>query len=204
MINKKEEFETLNNWDYPKYLPSIVDGGLGYKINGATEGDAGFDFVVFQDIRAINQKSEVFRNGTLEFAEDVKDDLNKELKIDVNSNNYFTKRMIEDVILDPNDEKLTKIVKITSKDTMDNFRRLLVKFTNDNEYDISNRVREYIDIRTEELNKGITKSALPVPKSKVYVPIKEEEIETAVVEGKATDIKEESKETKPKAKKVAE
>jgi len=31
MINKKEEFEVLNYYDYPRYLPSIE--GLGYKIN---------------------------------------------------------------------------------------------------------------------------------------------------------------------------
>jgi hypothetical protein len=182
MINKKEEFEVLNYYDYPRYLPSM--DGLGYKINGQVDGDAGFEFVTFNDIRVINQKSEAFRNGTLEFAEDIKDDLYKELRIDVNNNNYFTRKMIEDIILDPNDEKITKIVNITSKDTMDNFRRILVKLTNDNEYDISNRVREYIDAREYELNNKITKSKLPIPKSKVYKPTKQEDIEIAVVEEK--------------------
>lgn len=193
MINKKEEFEVLNYYDYPRYLPSM--DGLGYKINGQTDGDAGFEFVTFNDIRMINQKSEAFRNGTLEFAEDIKDEIYKELRIDVNNNNYFTRKDIEDIILDPNDEKITKIVKITSKDTIDNFRRILVKLTNDNEYDISNRVREYIDARDYELHHKITVSKLPIPKSKVYKPIQEETIETAVVE--ETEVKE----TKSKAKK---
>jgi len=80
---------------------------------------------------------------------------------------------------------------------MDNFRRILVKLTNDNEYDISNRVREYIDAREYELHNKITKSALPIPKSKVYKPVVEETIETAVVPEK-----EEVKETKAKAKKA--
>ena len=188
MINKKEEFEVLNYYDYPRYLPSM--DGLGYKINGQTDGDAGFEFVTFNDIRTVNQKSEAFRNGTLEFAEDIKDDLYKELRIDVNNNNYFTRKSIEDIILDPNDEKITKIVKITSKDTIDNFRRILVKLTNDNDYDISNRVREYIDARDYELNHKITTSKLPIPKSKFYVPVKEENIEIAVVpEGKENKVK---------------
>lgn len=104
--------------------------------------------------------------------------------------------MIEDIILDPTDEKITKIVKITSLDTMKNFRRILVKLTNDNEYDISNRVREYIDAREYELNNKITKSALPIPKSKVYKPVVEETIETAVVEEKV--VEKEIKTTKPK------
>jgi len=195
MINKKEEFEVLNYYDYPRYLPSIE--GLGYKINGQVDGDAGFEFITFNDLRTVNQKSEAFRNGTLEFTEDYKDELYKELRIDINNNNYFTRRMIEDIILDPNDEKITKIVNITSKDTMDNFRRILVKLTNDNEYDISNRVREYIDAREYELHNKITKSALPIPKSKVYKPVVEETIETAVVPEK-----EEVKETKAKAKKA--
>jgi hypothetical protein len=198
MINKKEEFEVLNFYDYPRYLPSM--DGLGYKINGQVDGDAGFEFVTFNDIRMINQKSEAFRNGTLEFAEDAKDDLYKELRIDVNNNNYFTRKDIQDIILDPNDEKITKIVKITSKDTIDNFRRILVKLTNDNEYDISNRVREYIDARDYELHHKITKSELPIPKSKVYKPVQEETIETAVVENQ-TDDKKEAKESKGKNKK---
>jgi hypothetical protein len=198
MINKKEEFEVLNFYDYPRYLPSM--DGLGYKINGQADGDAGFEFVTFNDIRMINQKSEAFRNGTLEFAEDVKDDLYKELRIDVNNNNYFTRKDIVDIILDPNDEKIAKIVKITSKDTIDNFRRILVKLTNDNEYDISNRVREYIDARDYELHHKIPVSKLPIPKSKVYKPAQEEVIETAVVEEHVED-KQEVKETKTKAKK---
>jgi len=195
MINKKEEFEVLNYYDYPRYLPSM--DGLGYKINGQTDGDAGFEFVTFNDIRTVNQKSEAFRNGTLEFAEDIKDDLYKELRIDVNNNNYFTRKSIEDIILDPNDEKITKIVKITSKDTIDNFRRILVKLTNDNEYDISNRVREYIDAREYELYHKIPVSKLPIPKSKVYKAVQEETVETAVIEEK-----EEVKETKAKVKKT--
>lgn len=190
MINKKEEFEVLNYYDYPRYLPSIE--GLGYKINGQVDGDAGFEFITFNDLRTINQKSEAFRNGTLEFTEEYKEELYKELRIDINNNNYFTRRMIEDIILDPNDEKLIKIVNITSKDTMDNFRRILVKLTNDNEYDIGNRVREYIDAREYELEHKITKSTLPIPKSKVYKPV---EIETAVVE-QVADVKEAKTKTK--------
>lgn len=198
MINKKEEIEVLNYYDYPKYLPSL--DGIGYKINGQSSGEAGFEPIIFNDIRQANTKSESFRNGTLEFEEDRKEEVYKELRIDVNDRNYFTRRMIEDIILDPNDEKIIKIVNITSKDTIENFRRILVKLTNDNEYDISNRIREYIDARDDELKHKIIKSALPLPKSKVYVPVikKEENIETAVVVEK-----EEAKETKTKTTKSA-
>lgn len=190
MINKKDEIEVLNHWDFPKYLPS--KDGFGYKIEGQVDGVAGFEPVTFMDIKSINMASEAFRNGTLEFEEDRQEEVYKELKIDINNNNYFTRTMIEDIILDPTDEKIAKIVKITSLDTMENFRRMLVKLTNDNEYDISNRVRDYIDAREIELKKGITKSQLPIPKSKVYKPAKEEIIETAVVEEKS-DISEETK-----------
>jgi hypothetical protein len=196
MINLKEEIQVLNYYDYPKYLPSKE--GIGYKISGQVEGEAGFDYITFSDIKLINQRSEAFRNGTLEISDDMKDEVYKELRVNVNDKNYFTRRMIEEVILDPDDEKLTRIINITSRDTIDNFRRILVKLTNDNEYDISNRVREYIDAREYEISKGITKSQLKLPKSKVYKPVQEETIETAVVEEK-----EEVKETKSKAKKNA-
>lgn len=191
MIGLKEEIQVLNYYDFPKYLHSKE--GIGYKISGQVNGEAGFDYVLFSDIKLINQKSEAFRNGTLEISEDMRDNVYKELRVDVNDSNYFTRKMIEDIILDPDDEKITKIVNITSKDTIDNFRRILVKLTNDNEYDISNRVREYIDAREYELSNGITKSALPIPKSKVYVPLKEETVETAVVEEKSTEVKETKK-----------
>lgn len=201
MLNKKDEIEVLNFYDYPKYLPS--QDSIGYKINGKTNNEAGFEFVSFNDIRAINQKSEAFRNGTLEFSEDMKDEVYKELRININDKNYFTRSMIEDIILDPNDEKIIKIVNITSKDTIDNFRRILVKLTNDNEYDISNRIREYIDAREIELKQGITKSTLPIPKSKVYKPVQEEQIETAVVPDNNVEVTETVKETKTATKKSA-
>lgn len=188
MINKKDEIEVLNHWDFPKYLPS--KDGFGYKIEGQVDGTAGFESVTFTDIKSINMASEAFRNGTLVFEEDKQEEVYKELKIDVNNNNYFTRQMIEDIILDPTDEKIAKIVRITSLDTMENFRRMLVKLTNDNEYDISNRVRDYIDARENELKKGITKSELPVPKSKVYKPIEQEEIETAVIPEEKVEVKE--------------
>ena len=201
MLNKKDEIEVLNFYDYPKYLPS--QDSIGYKINGKTNNEAGFEFVSFTDIRTINQKSEAFRNGTLEFSEDMKDEVYKELRVNINDKNYFTRSMIEDIILDPNDEKIIKIVNITSKDTIDNFRRILVKLTNDNEYDISNRIREYIDAREIELKQGITKSALPIPKSKVYKPVQEEQIETAVVPNNNVEVTEMVKETKTATKKSA-
>ena len=157
---------------------------------GTVDGTAGFESVTFTDIKSINMASEAFRNGTLVFEEDKQEEVYKELKIDVNNNNYFTRQMIEDIILDPTDEKIAKIVRITSLDTMENFRRMLVKLTNDNEYDISNRVRDYIDARETELKKGITKSELPIPKSKVYKPIEKEEIETAVVPEEKAEVKE--------------
>ena len=188
MINKKDEIEVLNHWDFPKYLPS--KDGFGYKIEGQVDGTAGFESVTFTDIKSINMASEAFRNGTLVFEEDKQEEVYKELKIDVNNNNYFTRQMIEDIILDPTDEKIAKIVRITNLDTMENFRRMLVKLTNDNEYDISNRVRDYIDARENELKKGITKSELPVPKSKVYKPIEQEEIETAVIPEEKVEVKE--------------
>jgi LPS O-antigen subunit length determinant protein (WzzB/FepE family) len=196
MINLKEEIQVLNYYDYPKYLPSKE--GIGYKISGQIEGEAGFDYITFSDIKLINQKSEAFRNGTLEISDDMKDEVYKELRVNVNDKNYFTRKMIEDIILDTDDEKLTKIINITSRDTIDNFRRILVKLTNENEYDISNRVREYIDAREYEISKGITKSQLKIPKSKTYKSIQENNIETAVVEDKVVE-----KEIKSKAKENA-
>lgn len=65
MINKKDEIEVLNYWDFPKYLPS--KDGFGYKIEGQVDGVAGFESVTFADIKTINMASESFRNGTLVF-----------------------------------------------------------------------------------------------------------------------------------------
>lgn len=196
MINKNEEIEVLNYYDYPKYLVSQSDE-LGYKIEGQVSGEAGVMSIPFGDIKFINGKSECFRNGTLVFEEERQEEVYKELKINPEKDkNYFTRKQIEDIILDPDDEKITKIVNITSRDTIDNFRRILVKLTNDNEYDISNRIREYIDAREYEIKHGKVASSLPVPKRKIYKPV-EEEIETAIV----PEEKVEAKETKTANKK---
>lgn len=200
MINKNEEIDVLNYWDQPSFLVS-QGNEYGYKVEGQMDGEPSVVAITFSDIKYINTKSDAFKDGVLLFEPERQEEVYKELKIYPDKNkNYFTRQQIEDIILDPNDDKIRKIVEITSLSTITSFRKILVKLTNDNEYDISNRVREYIDAREYELKNKKISSALPIPKSKVYVPVleKEENIETAVVEEK-----EEVKETKTKAPKSA-
>lgn len=189
MINKNEEIEILNYYKNPKYLVSLGDE-YGNKIEGCDDkNEPSMITIPFQDVKHINSKSDVFKIGTLEFGEADREAVLKELKIyperDVN---YYTKNEIREIVGSPaTEENIIKIIEITNKGTIDNFRGTLYELINDG-YEVSNRIIDYIESRYIEIKtfydtkKGSLKSSLPKPQIKTYKPSKKDENENNEVE----------------------
>lgn len=157
MIDKNTIIEVYNEYDGNIYGISAFND-YGYKFERANDfGEPSITPVPFSDVQLINNKSSVFRDGTLRFDIELEEEIYKELRITPN-NNYFTKSEIEDMILNTTQEKLDQIVAITSSNTLEKFRTILIKLDNSNEYDIPKRVFDVINARAYELAKGKIKS----------------------------------------------
>ena len=118
------------------------------------------------DIRHINSRSSIFRDGILRIEPDKEDEVFKICGIIRKSENYINVNEIVDIIIAPSAEKLQKILGITSPVTMDKVRNTLVELDNSDEYDISMRVFDVVNNRMKELNAGKRKSEIIIKKKK--------------------------------------
>lgn len=166
MIDKNELINVYNENDGKIFAISRTIP-RGYIFDKGTVEDPFLNPISWDDILYINNRSDVFRTGTLRFDPEQEDEIYKALRIvPKQSNNYFTRKEVEDYILNPTFEKLQAITKITSIFTMEKFRHSLVVLDNEREYDISKRVYDVINFRYEELNKGKIKSEVVIRKTK--------------------------------------
>ena len=197
MINKLEEIEIFNYYDNPMYI-KLNSNSYGDKIEGAYgEDDPASIFIAYQDLKGL-LKSEVFTTGALEIDEQWRDQVFKENRIDISrSTDYYTYNQIKEMILNPKEDTINKIVAIRSKIAIENFKKVLLKFKNQSQYDISSRIEEYIETRQMEIDLGILKSKLPIieiEKYKTVADVNEVEGEVEL----ADEPKEEVKKATPK------
>ena len=182
MLNKNELIDVINEFDGDIYAPSANGSdGYGYKFEKRNEeGEPSVTPVPFGDIQFINNRSTVFKDGTLTFSQDIAEEVYKSLNIFPERNsNYFTREDIEDIILRSTDEKIQKIIDITNLSAIEKFRAILTKLTNTNEYDIIQRVADYINARAWELSNGKVSTQIKlIPKKKVTMV--ENEVELGV------------------------
>jgi len=183
MIDKNTVFNVYNEYDGNIYAPSAYND-LGYKFERSNEiGEPSITPVVFSDVQLINNKSAIFRNGTLRFDADLEDEIYKELRI-MPDKNYLTKDEIEDIILNTDTDKLEKLIAITSMNTIEKVRSILIKLDNTNEYDIPKRVFDVVNARIYELAKGSVRSEIKLIVKKTIEP-KVKEVKTKSAETEA-------------------
>ena len=117
------------------------------------------DFVTFAELSYVNSNSTAIRSGLIRFDEKQAKDVYEALQIrdweDIISNED-----IEDIILNPNKDKLQKIVDIMDSSIFDRVVAIYQGLMNSGEYDVSNRVTNIIDIRKGEFRKGLNASQI--------------------------------------------
>lgn len=141
----------------------------------AMDDDTPYETILpLSDIRHINSRSSIFRDGILRIEPEKEDEVFKVCGIVRKSENYITTEEIQDIIIAPSAEKLQKFLEITSPVTMDKVRNVLVELDNTDEYDISMRVFDVINNRMKELNVGKRKSEIVIKKKKNEVKSEKE------------------------------
>ena len=202
MINRTEIINVYNENDGRIFTVSQSDTS-GYIFEPGTIEEPFYNPIPWEDIMFINNRSTVFKTGTLRFAPEEEDAIYKELRINPKQYcDYFTKADIDDCILEPTVEKLQSIVKVRSILTIEKFRNRLVVLDNEQQDDIAKRVYDVITRRYEELNRGIIRSNIVIKQRTKRVTKQEQldrEVQIGNVDSDKIDNKkvEETNEKKP-------
>lgn len=173
-----------NYADNPVSLPTHIKPD-GYWFESAIDDTPSMIPISFSEIRVANSQSQVFREGKLRFDKAIEASIYEALKIK-DWENILTLKEIEDTILNPTQEKLEKIINITSISAFDRVRGVLVRLQNSGQYDISQRVIDAINYRYQELYRNKRKTEIVIHKTKqeMMKEVKDEIIQTELEKAK--------------------
>lgn len=124
------------------------------------------DTVTYSELVFVNSNSTAIRNGLIRFQKDVEKDVYEALQIN-NWEKIITNKEIEDAILNPDKDKLQKIVEITDSSIFDRVVAIYQGLINDGEHDISNRIMGIIDERKREFRRGMNVSRIQITAKEV-------------------------------------
>lgn len=126
----------------------------------------------------------MFRTGTLEFPEDIEDELYNELRID--KSKVLKANEIRDILLNPTKEGLIRIISIPTLSDFDRVRSQFQKLKTDG-YKLTLDMANVIETRTRELFNNHIKSNISVDDADMVAPSNKrvEELEQQLAEMKA-------------------
>ena len=177
----------INVYNYNEGIVTVPShmNPIGHMFSEANEENPSIIPLTFGEIRFINGQSKIFREGFLKFEPEVEEEVYKALQVH-NWKDIMSEKDIIDMILTPTQEKLERIIKITSISMFERIRNILTKMKNVGMYDISNRVVEIIEYRYQELYRNRMKSELVVTKTKQEIV---DDVKTSLVASEIEKIK---------------
>lgn len=179
MFKDTDTINVYNDYDYKIYMGSANQLDSDYVLLPKVDGEPYLVSVLWRDIVKANQKSILIKQQAIRFEEDKEEEAYKQLRINLErEKDSYSKKQIEDMILNPSDEVLNTIVSVNKLSTIETFLSQLVILKNTNKYFIAEKVELYIRARKEEIISGIRKSELEVtPTENIEMAIVEETIE---------------------------
>lgn len=142
------------------------------------------DYVTFAELSYVNSNSTAIRGGLIRFDKEQEKDIYEALQIR-DYENILSNSGIEDIILNPNKEKLQKLVDIMDSSIFDRVLAVYQGLINSGEYDVSNRVTNIIDIRKSEFRKGITSSQIQLKAKDDNIQSTNEDLESVKAQNDA-------------------
>lgn len=160
-----------------------VAPGKSTLFEAAVDGQPNIIPLTLDEIRYANNGS-AFRTGTLEFPEDIEDELYNELRID--KSKVLKANEIREILLNPTKEGLIRIISIPTLSDFDRVRSQFQKLKTEG-YKLTLDMANVIETRTRELFNNHIKSNISVDDADVVTPSnkKVEELEQQLAEMKA-------------------
>ncbi len=147
-INENKLINVLN---YNDNVVVIKTHKAEYLCPSQENGQPSITPLTFAEVESLNSNSNAFKIGTLRFPEDIQENVYNEIRIS-DWKDILTNETIEDIILHPSLEGLTKLISIKSVALFERVRGIFFSLKNTNQYDISTRVEKIINARYKELN----------------------------------------------------
>lgn len=112
-----------------------------------------YDSISVDQLQYINSNSNAVRNGLVRFDKNEEDDIYAELGVD--KSRIIKNEEIDDIILNPTQEKLQKLLDIIDPSVFDRVVTIHQGLISSGAYDISNRVTMVIEEREKEFRRNI-------------------------------------------------
>ena len=156
MINELKHISVLN---YNENCVCInIAPNKSVVLEAASYGEPTVLPLTLDEIRYANNSS-VFKTGTLEFSDDVEDEMYELLRID--KNNILKLKDIREILLSPTKDGLLKILSMTSSSNFDRVRGQFQKLKHEG-YKLTLDIDDLIKRRTSELFNNQIKTSIVV------------------------------------------
>ena len=170
-----------------------------YVLDGITDdGFKSYVPVSYATLVKLNRGDSI-KKQVIRIEESMEEEVLKSLRIDLDKERYsYSEEDMEYMILNSNDEIIREIVHIKDKRIVERFLSVLVGLKSTNQYDISNKLEQYIRGRLEELDEGTLETQFEVTDT-----LNQRNVETAIVpdDGVKEDNLEDKKESETKIEK---
>lgn len=133
--------------------------------------------LTLDEILYVNGNSAAFKTGILRFEKEIEQEMYEEYLKIPNWKDLLNISDIENIILHPTIDGLTKLIAIKDTGIFDRVRGVFVRLKNATDDDISLRVENIINARSEELRRGIRNSQIIIKAKDAIAAIPSEEVD---------------------------
>lgn len=158
-----KDMKTINVLNYNSSTVVISTKHDSYAIEPAIDSDNPTILpLTLDEILYANANSMAFKSGILRFPEDIEKEMYEDYLRIPNWESLLTIKQIENIILHPTMEGLTKLVSVKDSGIFDRIRGVFIRLKNTTNDDISLRVEMIIEARGNELRNGIRNTQIVI------------------------------------------
>lgn len=158
-----KDMKTINVLNYNSSTVVISTKHDSYAIEPAIDSDNPTILpLTLDEILYANANSMAFKSGILRFPEDIEKEMYEDYLRIPNWESLLTIKQIENIILHPTMEGLTKLVSVKDSGIFDRIRGVFIRLKNTTNDDISLRVENIIEARGNELRNGIRNTQIVI------------------------------------------
>ena len=158
-----KDMKTINVLNYNSSTVVISTKHDSYAIEPAIDSDNPTILpLTLDEILYANANSMAFKSGILRFPEDIEKEMYEDYLRIPNWESLLTIKQIENIILHPTMEGLTKLVSVKDSGIFDRIRGVFIRLKNTTNDDISLREEKIIEARGNELRNGIRNTQIVI------------------------------------------
>ena len=158
-----KDMKTINLLNYNENIVVVSTKHDSYAIEPAINSKTPTILPLnLDEILYVNGNSAAFKSGILRFQEDIEQEMYEDYLKIPNWKDLLTICEMEDIILNPTMDKLLRLVNIKDTITFDRLRGVFTRLKNATNSDISMRVENIINARSDELRRGIRNTEIVI------------------------------------------